>query len=274
MPRGMSATRSVGAPDNPIVRDFVPPVPSLLVKCCSDCATVLDEVPPGDPCPGCGGYRRSTVVRVQTAHEVETAMPFIAVTKSQASEVPERITVSSADFRSASEAGFESGRQSFTGRPPQNEEDVLQVCRALRTALAREGLVCGRFRLPSDRVDDVDAVADREDGRLVQVQVTRVERGVWRDLAIEGAAELHRSAAALAGDIVVAIESKLLYPEAQRGRIVLALDALRSPGYTSAAVVQAVLDERADWIAECGFEGVWLVGASAALTYRLDKCGR
>ena len=240
-----------------------------MVMYCPDCATLLDEVAVGDPCPCCGGSRRSAIARAQTAHAVATALPPVVVTESRPDDGTELVTVSSVSFRSTSETGFERDQQRFSGRPPQNEEDVLQVCRALRTALSREGAACGRFRVLGDRLDDVDAIANCQNGRLVRVQVTRIERSVWRDLAIHGIAESDRSPEMLADDVVVAIKSKLLYPRAQRGRMILALDAMRSPGHSHAAVVQAFLAGRSAWLTDLGFEMVWLVGATASLTSRL-----
>src|SRR5690349_701993 len=41
---------------------------------CPDCQQNLDDVPVGDPCPQCGGNRRSAVVQAQAALSVATAM--------------------------------------------------------------------------------------------------------------------------------------------------------------------------------------------------------
>jgi hypothetical protein len=41
---------------------------------CSDCQQNLDDVPVGEPCPQCGGNRRSAVVQAQAALSVATAM--------------------------------------------------------------------------------------------------------------------------------------------------------------------------------------------------------
>jgi hypothetical protein len=104
----------------------------------------------------------------------------------------ESIVVGSEEFRSVSVAGGEDHRQDFHGRPAQNEEDVLQVCRSLRAALRREGEVWGPFSVPPAPADDVDAVAENDPGAVLRVQVTRVERAAWGTLA--RAAKRHCSA--------------------------------------------------------------------------------
>jgi hypothetical protein len=133
-------------------------------------------------------------------------------------------------------AGGEDHRQDFHGRPAQNEEDVLQVCRSLRAALRREGEVWGPFSVPPAPADDVDAVAENDAGAVLRVQVTRVERAAWGTLAQSGQTTLQRNVEELVSNIRAAAESKL-YSPAQRRKLLLALDAIRSPAYVHDAVV-------------------------------------
>ena len=60
--------------------------------------------------------------------------------------------------------------------------------------------------------------------------MTRVERAAWGTLAQSGQAALQRSIEERVADIRAAVKSKL-YPDAQRRKLLLALDAIRSPGY-------------------------------------------
>jgi predicted RNA-binding Zn-ribbon protein involved in translation (DUF1610 family) len=43
---------------------------------CPDCQQNLDDVPVGDPCPQCGGVRRSAVVQAQAQHYVFKRFQF------------------------------------------------------------------------------------------------------------------------------------------------------------------------------------------------------
>jgi hypothetical protein len=51
---------------------------------------------------------------------------------------------------------------------------------------------------------------------------------------------------------------------------VLALDALRSPGHVMPQVVHDFRTRHSDWAQCLGYSEIWLVGPTAALTYRLD----
>jgi hypothetical protein len=59
------------------------------------------------------------------------------------------------------------------------------------------------------------------------------------------------------------------YPPAQRKVLVLALDAIRAPGYTQRWVVDVIRNQHTEQIAQFGFSAIWLVGPTAELTYRL-----
>jgi hypothetical protein len=177
--------------------------------------------------------------------------------------------VGSEEFRSESVAGGKDHRQDFHGRPAQNEEDVLQVCRSLRAALRREGEVWGRFTVPPAPADDVDAVAEDDAGAVLRVQVTRVERAAWGTLAQSGQTTLQRNVEELVTNIRAAVESKMKYPLLQRRELLLALDAIRSPAYVHDAVVAAFLATHGAWAAGLGYRAIWLIGPTADLTRRL-----
>lgn len=219
-------------------------------------------------CPICGSTRISARALAGTAEAVVTAPSPRVATYSHYPDGTEEITVGGEGFRSSSIAGGNDQRQEFHGRPAQNEEDVLQVCRSLRAALQREGQVWGRFSLPPARTDDADAVAEDDAGAVLRVQVTRVERVAWGTLAQHGQATLQRSIDVRVADIRAAVESKL-YPDAQRRKLLLALDAIRSPGYVEDPVVAAFLAAHGAWAAGLGYRAIWLVGPTAELTHRL-----
>jgi hypothetical protein len=104
---------------------------------------------------------------------------------------------------------------------------------------------------------------------VIRVQVTRVERAAWGTLAQSGQATLQRSIEERVADIRAAVASKL-YPDAQRRKLLLALDAIRSPGYVEDPVVAAFLATHGTWAAGLGYQAIWLVGPTAELTHRLS----
>ena len=220
-------------------------------------------------CPVCGSTRVSARALAGVAEAVGSVPPARAVAHSHHHDGSESIVVGSEEFRSSSVAGHEDHRQDFRGRPAQNEEDVLQVCRSLHAALRRDGEVWGRFSLPPAPADDVDAVAEDDAGTVLRVQVTRVERAAWGMLAKSGQTTLQRNAEELATDIRAVVESKRRYPPSRRRELLLALDAIRSPAYVHDAVVAAFLATHGAWASGLGYRAIWLVGPTADLTRRL-----
>jgi hypothetical protein len=203
---------------------------------------------------------------------VSVPSPRVA-THSHYPDGTEEIVIGGVGFRSSSVAGGDGRRQHFQvlgdGRPAQNEQDVLQACRSLRAALSRNGEVWGPFSLWPTQADDVDAIAEDGAGAVLRVQMTQVERAAWNRLARDHQVTLQRSDQELAADIRAALESKLILP-AQRSNLLLALDAIRSPGYVHSAVVAAFVTNHGEWAASLGYRAIWLVGPTAELTRQLS----
>jgi len=192
------------------------------------------------------------------------------VTHSHFDDGWEEIVVGSEGFRSSSGIGGQDRRQAYQGRPAQGEEDVLQVCRSLRGALALHGESWGPFSSAPSSQDDVDAVARKDAGAELRVQVTQVERVVWGAVAQAGQATSQRSVRELVADIQTAVESKSnKHAPAQRGKLLLALDAIRSPGHVHEPVPTASLADHGQWAAGLGYQAIWLVGPTSELTRRL-----
>jgi hypothetical protein len=125
------------------------------------------------------------------------------------------------------------------------------------------------FELQEGQVNDVDAVAHNDTGRL-SVQVVRVEQEVWAELGRSGQADRSIAAAGLASAVLRVIDNKARhYPPAQRKVLVVALDAIRAPGYTQRWVVDVIRNQHTEQIAQFGFSAIWLVGPTSELTYRL-----
>ncbi len=207
------------------------------------------------------------------AHGSVTVPTPRVVTVSHLPDGSEEIVVGGEDFRSSSD----TRQQEFQGRAAQGEADVLQVCRSLRAALEREGEHWERFKVPAWATDDVDAYTTNDGGQTLQVQVTKVERTAWKLLALDSSASFQHGIDGLAGAIRAAIDAKgdpssqrrKGVPRSRRERLVLALDAIRSPGYVHEPVVTAFLDQHGEWAASLGYPAIWLVGPTAELTRRL-----
>jgi hypothetical protein len=144
------------------------------------------------------------------------------------------------------------------------------VCGILRSALNASGATWGAFTKQDGPANDVDAVATDDNGENMQVQVVRVERTAWKDLGRVGHATAASPPDELATAILQAVEKKMtVYPRAQRQGLLLALDAIRAPGYSLQHVRDYVVTNHAETITGYEFKEIWLVGPTAALTYRL-----
>lgn len=147
---------------------------------------------------------------------------------------------------------------------------MLETCETLREVLNLRGGTWSRFRLKPPPADDVDATATDKDGQVLYVQVTRVERRAWRQLAEDGASESQKSPDDLAEDIRGAIEAKARkHSPSQRSQLVLALDARRSPGHARQVVVNAFLAANGPWVTGLGYRAAWLVGPTPDSTHKL-----
>ena len=78
---------------------------------CPDCGEVLDDVDMADPCPSCGGNRRSANALAQSAMGSGTVLQPTIVTHSYPGDVGEQIDVGAPRYRSSSIADPEGGRQ-------------------------------------------------------------------------------------------------------------------------------------------------------------------
>jgi hypothetical protein len=248
---------------------------------CTDCETCLDEVSAGDPCPWCGGVSRSA-----------NACPDPATARGEAHIPP---TTADSHFPNGSEETsvrddhghwvsrrnyLGQSSQEFGGSPIQGEDGVLQVCWVLQMALEqKEGLSFeGGFSVPPGPEEGVDAQALMADGSPFRVQVVGViAEATQRSLRQQGHTSARKTADALAGEVCSALQKKTKsYPIAQKRKLVLALDATKSPGHAHKSVAQALKrNEQHLSVATCSeFQAVWLVGSTVDRTFRLDQSGK
>ena len=238
---------------------------------CPECGEVLDEVDLADPCPSCGGNGRSATVSAQAATIKVAAPPGTVVGHSHPGEAREQIDVGGPTYRSSTTGDPGGGRQVFDGESPLNEQDVQQVCDILRDALDVVGDHWDRFRVPPN-ISDVDAIAEDSHGSRLQVQVTRVERTAWKEVARTGrteSVETDEQRATATWDAITKKSRRI--PPRQRAQLVLVLDAIRTPVYLRSSVVEEFRTRYGEQAGKLGYVAVWLVGPTTALTRQLAE---
>jgi hypothetical protein len=248
----------------------------LVAMYCPDCQTDLTDTPVDDPCPKCRGVRRSAAP-IPGAIKGTSHLPSTRViTESNFPDGGKEIVVGSVDFISTTHRS-QSGElvHEFSGEPVRGERDVLQVCESLQEALRRRGVtIAGKFRTPPGREGGIDAEGHTVDGAVVRVQVTGViDQATMAQLGRDGRTSSQQDVVRLANDICNAIVRKVAsYPAFQRNEVLLALDAIRSPGHASSAVAEELRKRSCkEVLGSSGYQAVWLVGPKADLTYLLDE---
>ena len=179
------------------------------------------------------------------------------------------IDVGSENFRS-SNATAENPRTAFQGRSPQQDDDVLQVCRILRTALNDQGDTWGSFAELLSPTTDVDATASDAGGAVLKVQVTRIERVTGKTIARGDPVARRPTVEERVGHIRAAIDARARRPTTADGsEMLLAIDAIRSPEYVDREVVDAFVATHHTYVAGLGYRAMWLVGPTGELSRRL-----
>jgi hypothetical protein len=163
----------------------------------------------------------------------------------------------------------------YRGQPPHGEDDVLEACESLMEALKARGVsFAGKFRRAEGREIGVDACATLTNGdEQLEVQVVGVsEQAIWSELGRTGSAASMATPDQLADQVCAAVTAKAaVYPADDRAGRVLLVDATRSPGHTTPAVINALKQpERGAVLGASGFGAVWLAGPTPALTYLLS----
>lgn len=248
---------------------------SQIVRCGECGERLADKLPlsesPRDPCPVCGSSRLSVSITVREEAQVTSQLAALQERDGKAigfTEGPRKGLSSSASQTDDGKVEF-----SLEGRSPQGEEETLQVCETLIHKLSESGL---RWSDPVEGLQDVDCEArDLDTDRRIRIQVVRavVDPALWIEVAQSGSTNRAETIDEIADALRTAIESKAnpcKIPESQRADITLALDASRLPGHVLDAPVSHFVEYFRDWAASLGFEGIWIVGPNARLTWRLD----
>jgi hypothetical protein len=279
-------------------------LPSIV---CSLCGYAFLQGDQANACPRCGGTARTYHVEL-TAQSPATAA--LVAHKSPRTDPPsETVEVFARDSVSVADKAIihgtggsgeairinDSKGESVTadqeddgsvhfgvkGTTRQGESGNLEVCRILIDRLNRDG---ERWEEPiassgdSRKEDGVDCKAYDGD-RVLNVQITRAHRhpDLWRDLA-----RFHKvtvpptTADNAADDLLCAITEKAsnkIVTPGQRQELVLALDATQTPIHVFQDVVRSFLRRHGSWARGLGFRGIWVIGPTAEITFRLDTKG-
>jgi hypothetical protein len=114
---------------------------------------------------------------------------------------------------------------------------------------------------------------DRSNTSLVlHVQVTKAmaDGEYWRALNQNAVASDTRHVDQAADDLMTAIDRKFtITASQQRASLVLALDAIKTPGHALQPVATSFAARHGPWASRLGFQAIWIVGHSVALTRRI-----
>lgn len=188
----------------------------------------------------------------------------------------ERIRIADSEGQSVAADDNSNGKIDFSikGKSRQGETGLIEVCAILIERLNQDGANWSRLvdlnTIDGRKEEGVDC--ESYDGDLVlKMQVTRVERGIWRDLSNSGAASKKRDVPELAESIRSAILTKSsTIPRDQREELILVLDAFETPDYAFERSVKLFRETYRSEISALKFREVWLVGPTVTMTHRLD----
>jgi hypothetical protein len=163
---------------------------------------------------------------------------------------------------------------SIKGKSRQGESGTIEVCKILIERLNQNG---ANWSHPIDlntieESEEQGVDCEACDGDLIlHIQVTRVERSIWRTLSIKKEVSKNSDIRELVETIksVIFKKSRTISSD-QRKELILALDAVETPDYAFEKVIKLFREAHHSEIAALGFKGVWLVGPNEAMTYRLD----
>jgi hypothetical protein len=166
------------------------------------------------------------------------------------------------------------GTLSYTigGSSPQGEEDSLDVCKVLIQRLNLEGRRWAAPTKPGGPEGGIDCVTS--DGQQeLHIQVTRAvsNQDIWRKLGQSGTVATPTTVQDAANDLLNCAKVKAQrVPRDELARIVLALNAMDTPGHSLCAVTDDFRKRHGQAVRALGFKVVWVVGPLTELTTRLD----
>ena len=243
---------------------------------CNNCGRRLDDIigsveSKRIPCPDCNSISR------RFDEKCETKIGLTTSASMQHKRDDKTIGYSESGRKSGLSADqSDTGDVSYTvtGKSPQGEEDTLQVCRILVETLNKKG---ASWNSPTagEGVVDCQAMDKHLNDKILLVQVVHanIDSNFWKSLNREGKIIKTGKPEELADQLTQAIDSKAnnrKIPLASRKGLILALDATKLPAHGFDAVIEAFHTKWGAWSRTLGFDGIWLVGPSSTLTWRLD----
>ena len=176
-----------------------------------------------------------------------------------------------ADVDSSGEVSF-----SIEGKSPPGESGTYLVCSILIEKINDEceaswGDLVDLSASEEHREEGVDCRACDGENTL-DIQVTRVETRIWKELAELGKVSGKSWVEAIADEILRVIEKKSKpIPAHERAKLVLALNALETPGIAFRQVVSTFHSKYGPKAKSLGYKSIWLVGRTTSLTSQLDR---
>ncbi len=160
---------------------------------------------------------------------------------------------------------------SASGIKSEGEHLTLETAEILVRCLNADGATWGPPVLLPDRIGrgvDCEASDTQDSRRRLKVQVTRprMPDGFWKGIT-DGSSVPPGHVNEAARELWDAVVDKS--PPAERG-LVLAVNAIRTPWLAVPSVVEGFRQEYGEATTRDGWEAVWVIGNSEALTGRLD----
>jgi len=234
---------------------------------CSGCSAVGDGQ---GPCEACGCARGTILLEVEERISVSCHAASEKWRGGRLIGFTESLRDGSAGYGDLTEKDQVQYRT--VGSSPQGEEDMLPTARRL---VAAWELLGGAFREPQEGESDVDAwTVNMATDERIDIQVVRAFVGheYWHELSKVKRVEGHEATAAVADRLRDAVRLKKdRIPLAQRSRLVLAVDANRTPAVCFDGVLVAFRASYGEWLSRIGFRAVWVVGPTRNLVRRLDE---
>jgi hypothetical protein len=168
------------------------------------------------------------------------------------------------------------------GSPAKGESPVGSACKELLDHLRAKDEAWKALVNVSDQgsrdEQGVDCYLEHSSGRKLAIQVTRAVSNPKYRREIDKASKRGDSfkdsfkVSELVEQLRCSIDKKAdrILPKTGRREITLVLDATDAPQVAASSVVRSFRDQYESWSRSLGFEGVWVVGRSVDLVFRLD----
>jgi hypothetical protein len=187
-------------------------------------------------------------------------------------EGPSGTSIRRADSQGHSAGVDQRGTQlieTISGRPVQNEEGTPETCQILMERLNQLGGSWESLELTGKQKEEgVDCRLHSNGRDKLEIQVTKADCKIWLELARRRDAGVNKTIEidAVSDSLLEAIERKRFLSKGPR--LVLALEAVHFP-VSTVSIAERFIEKYSEAARSFGFHQIWLVGPTAALTFRL-----